>query len=171
MKVNVRASNGINVVEKPNVSLKVMSDLVLKAKGLEVKEKGMYCVLETIEDVRPNSFFILSDYGNKARFPFGYDDYIAVEQLAICKYEDSKSCCGRAYEFTCPKCCENINSHSRKLHNLECKKSQTFFKRKLREYGFFSECETCYVEGDNNPRIPETAINEDDPKDFLDNFA
>ena len=171
MKANVRASNGVNSVEKPNVSLKVMSDVVLKAKGFEVKEKGMYCVLETIEEVCPNTFLILPDYGNKARFPYGYDDYIAVEQLAIRKYEDSKSCCGLPYEFTCPKCCENINSHSKKLHNLQCKKSQTFFKRKLREHGFFSECEMYDVEEDINPKLLEMAIIEDDPKDFLDNLA
>ena len=135
MRANVRIANGQNSVEAVNVNLKVMSHTVLIKKGYENVKKGQYCVLVAETDISAGSALILRNYGNKKRFPFGYDEYLSLEKKAICAYDKSKSEAIRAYEITCHRCCYNYPSREKSTHNFICLKSKTLFQQLLQENG------------------------------------
>ena len=100
MRANVRMANGPKTVEDVNVTLKVMSHTVLIKKGYSNVQKGQYCVLVAETDISAGSALVLRNYGNKKRFPFGYDDYLSLEKMAIWAYEDAKAKANRPYEKT-----------------------------------------------------------------------
>ena len=139
MRANVRVANGPTSIEAVNVKLKVMSHTVLIKKGYTNVQKGQYCVLVAETDISAGSALVLRNYGNKKRFPFGYDDYLSIEKRAICAYDKAKSKAIRGYEKTCHRCCCNYPSRQKKTHNFQCLSSNTLFQQLLQENGFFFE--------------------------------
>lgn len=137
MRANVRVSTGPISVEIPNVKLKSMSDHILRKRGYDIQEKGTHCVLVATRAIAAGENLILENYGNKSRFPFGYNDYLKVEQEVYTKYYDSVAK-GKPGEITCHRCCENILSKKKLSHRFICNKD-TYFRKLLKERGFLIE--------------------------------
>jgi len=160
MKANVRMSDSSTTVETFNVKLIGMTDAKLKSKGFNNVEKGTYCALVADKDISAGSPLILKNYGNKRRFPFGYPEYLKIEQLVWKTFEDSKNTVIKAFQKTCERCCENIPSKLIRSHCFKCTKKGSLFQRLLKENG--------YGEADNDVGEEiEDELNEDNIEDFV----
>lgn len=137
MRANVRVSNGPTTHEVANVKLQSMSDVTLRKRGYNPRQKGTHCVLVAITDVNIGDDLILLNYGNRQRFPFGYKDYMDVEKRAYKKYYKSRSI-AKPSEKTCHRCCENYLGKKEKTHRFVCTK-HTYFKKLLLQEGFIVE--------------------------------
>ena len=137
MRANVRVSNSPTSHEVANVKLQSMSDVTLRKRGYNPRQKGTHCVLVAITDVNVGDDLILQNYGNRQRFPFGYKDYMDVEKRAYKKYYNSRSF-AKPSEKTCHRCCENYLGKKERIHRFVCTKN-TYFKKLLQQEGFLLE--------------------------------